>query len=378
MLVYSPTINHYRKKMRTIASDILQNEMHLRPYRGTTVQWGSHLVELEFGVFENDNQTLAYYDFDQHLIAFNLIWLNQLSTENFQDVMRHELAHYALNEQKKLQAQWANPHSDYIPTGEHDAEFRSYCHQFWPQKNIGAASIDLMANAAGAVTQHQQEQKILEKIKKLWALTSSANIHEAALAAAKANELLLRHHLHQQMNHDLPEEELTYQHPIFSSSQSRINAKLKAIYFIVRLFYVAPIFLRSSRGVILSAVGSYQNLQVAEYVAHFLNDELDRLWALSPHRGITARNSFYAGVADGFESKIKAVQQSVASTRELVKLEGDLQKKFKQVFPHSRQQGSSGHVDRAAKAAGQQAGQRLTINPALRNRSSSSSPRLIT
>ncbi|MBP5296768.1 MAG: hypothetical protein J6Y94_05500, partial [Bacteriovoracaceae bacterium] len=85
----------------------------------------------------------------------------------------------------------------------------------------------------------------------------------------------------------------------------------------------------------------------------------------------------FTGVAEGFESKIKAVQETVASRRELITLQDDLRKKFKQVFPHTRQQASSRRVDHHAQAAGWAAGRKLSINPALR-RSTSSGTRLLT
>lgn len=383
MLVYSTTINQFRKKVKSLAKEIMREEMHLPLYSGTAVLWGARLVDLDFAVFENDNKVLAYYDYAQHIIAFNLIWLNHTPDATFEDILRHELAHYALNEEKLRAAMHHHPFLGYAPTGEHDREFKAYCDHFWPGKNIGNATLELMTSSDPALNQHQQELKLLDKIKKLWALAESSNVHEAALAAAKANELLLKHNLQQQThlraNLDTAEndEELTYQHIILTTAKMRTDPKLAAIYHIVKLFYVAPIFCRQPQGVVLSAVGSYHNLQVAEYVAHFMDRELDRLWANSPHHGNAARNSFFTGVAEGFESKIKAVQETVASRRELITLQDDLRKKFKQVFPHTRQQASSRRVDHHAQAAGWAAGRKLSINPALR-RSTSSGTRLLT
>ena len=378
MLVYSTTINKVRKKMRLIANEIMRQEMHLNLPTSTSVSFGPFMVHLDFALFENDNKILAYYNHDQRLIAFNLIWLTQLHPANFKDVMRHELAHFVYNEQQELQARQVYPFLGYTAQGDHDAAFKAFCDKFWPGQNIGAAYIELMPHACGSTEQHLLAAKVLEKIKKLWALAESSNVHEAALAAAKANELLLRHHLENLKCNDLQDEELTYQHTIFATKQQRINAKLNVIASIARLFYVAPIFTSSSNGIALTAVGAYHNLQVAEYVAHFLDRELDRLWALSSHRGITARNSFYYGVAEGFESKIKAVQQTVASSKELIKLEEDLAKKVKQVFPRTRSRTTSARINAAAKSDGRQAGKNLSINPALRKGpSSSSAPRLL-
>ena len=56
MLVYSTTINAFRKKMRSLAIEIMRDEMQLNLSTGASVLWGSTIVDLEFGIFENDNK----------------------------------------------------------------------------------------------------------------------------------------------------------------------------------------------------------------------------------------------------------------------------------------------------------------------------------
>lgn len=77
-------------------------------------------------------------------------------------------------------------------------------------------------------TNHNQ-QRIVEKVRKLLALSSSSNVHEAALAALRAQELIDKHRLTASLTSTTPSDEQVTdgrQHPLFEGRRIR---KWKAV-----------------------------------------------------------------------------------------------------------------------------------------------------
>jgi len=373
MYVYSTTINIFRKRIKALAQKILATEMNLKLSAQGRLNWkDQYYIPLNFAVFQQEGRTLGYYDASTYTVALNICWMTRASDQVLLNVLRHELAHMAYTTEQWL----AHGKKSWVTVGEHDEHFKKFCDQFWPGQEIGNASLE-MDDTLAPNQAVPDESKILSKIKKLWALAESSNVHEAALAAAKANELLLRHHLASLQDLALAPEDLTYQKIIYHPQVARAGAKMDAIGAILKLFFVAVVQTRQDRYQVLAAVGTYENLQIAEYVAAFLDHELDRLWALSPYRGNRARNSFFAGVAAGFTSKIKETQKAVAASKELMCIEDDLQARLRQVYPSLARRTSARRFDHAAHAAGHQAGKNLSITAAL-NKPSTPSHRLLT
>ena len=374
MYVYSTTIQIFLKKIKAHAKKILTEEMHLSLTAKGHILWRQrYSIPLGFAVFKQEGKILGYYNASNYTIALNISLLAQTIDQVILNVLRHELAHmyhnHLLCEQNgRWGISWESGHN---------AEFKSICDQFWPGQNIGDARLELMT--AEEAANDTQELKLLRKIKKLWALAESSNVHEAALAAAKANELLLRHHLATLDPAILQDDDLTYQKIIYNPHTRRADAKMDAIGNILKLFFVAIVQTSSQGFTVLSAVGTYENLQIAEYVAGFLAQELDRLWAASPHHGNLARNSFFTGVAEGFQSKIKTAQKLVATSKELMRLDDNLQERLRQVYPTLARRTSAKRLDRAAQAAGHQAGRNMSIHAAIKRPTTSSNPtRLLT
>ena len=88
------------------------------------------------------------------------------------------------------------------------------------------------------------------------------------------------------------------------------SAKYHAIYDILLLFMVKPIFNYGKDGFYLEVIGEKSNVLIAEYIAPYLNSELERLWKkqreLTPHlKGLSMKNSFMRGVAKGFKEKME-------------------------------------------------------------------------
>jgi len=158
------------------------------------------------------------------------------------------------------------------------------------------------------------------------ALASSDNAHESEMATLKANELLLEHNLELTKAHDQSqtEQELVCVARVLEAA--RKNAKHVTIYEILKTFYVSPVF-NHGRGVFyLEVVGDRTSVELADYVAHFLDHELEILWMQTQKenpklKGKSAKNSFLRGVAKGYIEKIELQKIQKASKNELMVIE---------------------------------------------------------
>jgi hypothetical protein len=108
-------------------------------------------------------------------------------------------------------------------------------------------------------------------------------------------------------------------------------------------------------------------MKLAVYIVDFLNQEMDHLWELVriEHRlqGLRAKNSFYLGLAKGFDEKMKESKANMApiDQKSLIIVEKNLDKKIHQIYGRLSSTQSSHHADEKAGAIGILKGRDLTI-----------------
>lgn len=167
---------------------------------------------------------------------------------------------------------------------------------------------------------------MIARIEKLLALASSANEHEAALAMSKAGELMRRHNLQKMVDHGFrtPDESgHEYDFLVIASGRQRHSrhqihlAALLQEYFYVRTINYSlydPKTQQEQR--VLELLGRRENLEVAEYVYHFMEDQLARLWRIyksETRAGGREKNSFYLGLISGFREKLQQQERGAVN-----------------------------------------------------------------
>jgi hypothetical protein len=181
----------------------------------------------------------------------------------------------------------------------------------------------------------------------------------------KANDLLLRHNL----DHVRTSDEPIYMDRLLL--RKRKDTKISAIYSILKHFIVRPVISQGRESCCLEVSGTLTNVKLAGYVADFLDRELDYLWEEArvayQLKGLQAKNSFFYGIAEGFDQKMKFAKShySEADQKALIvvekKLDIDTHMIYKRLS-HSR----SGHqTDQEAKGLGHSKGMNLTIRNAV-------------
>lgn len=362
MLLYSDRIIRFVREVSAEAKRILSNELGMRiagPY--VYDRQGRFGYRLSVVVF-NDRPQLGYFDKE-----FMELGLHQRLMTASQDLLlntiRHELAHFMV----------------YLEYGDsvaaHGPEFRQFClDQGWGDEVFRASAILETQEEVAA------DPRVLQKVKKLLALSSSNNAHEAEQAMVKAREVLLKHNM-SEADLDYPDVDEAFWVLKRVCKRARRDAKMQAIASILQTFFVSVVFSRAGSHSYLEILGSETNVHIADYVASFLDTELDKLWkqARVKHllKGMVAKNSFLTGIALGYCDKVKKTEpEADTASQALLLLEQQLERARKLAYPSlSKSAGRQRYCPESA-ALGQAAGKALSIHPGV-TQSSNAAPKLL-
>lgn len=369
MLLYSKTILSFTNKIKNKAHRIMKEEMGL-DVRRSRFFWRGYLYPLHFVIFEDPNK-LGYFNSHAYQIGLHKKLMYLAKDEVIENILRHELAHFYTF------LLYGKQFNELLPHGQ---EFQAVCRQFLWGSEVSLAYSNLEKDNLKAAEDPDFE-RVTSKIKKLLALSSSDNPHEAEMATVKANQLLIEHNL---KNLHLSEEALEDEEVVVLSvyEAPKSNAMMNALYDILQHFYVQPVINRNNEGVHLDVVGSKLNTSLALQVSDFIQDEFQRLWEKTRKenprlKGLRAKNSYTLGLAKGFSSKLKAskdVMKAQAQGKELVLLEKKLLSQLQIAFPRlSRQKGSSGTYHPDALSLGQRHGKDINFKGANKSKESTNS-----
>ncbi len=277
----------------------------------------------------------------------------EANDETLKNIIRHELAHCLVS-------------IIYGQMSFHGQDFFAVCSRYgWGPKVLRAYSNTKEDNSFHPSKGHE---KLLEKIKKILALASSSNPHESQAATVKANEILLRYNL-QNVSLEDDEEEACLKRVLCAKKSS---AKMVCIYHILETFFVRPVFNKGNGIVYLEIVGKRANVELGEYVARFLDRELDHLWELhrrqNPYlKGLAMKNSFFRGLAEGYTQKIKQSNNKGFKKNELMVIKNDLQRYIDTVYGRLRTVKSSAKSNPYSEKLGKDAGKNLSIRQGIKN-----------
>ena len=134
---------------------------------------------------------------------------------------------------------------------------------------------------------------------------------------------------------------------------------------------VKPIIVYKGAKVDIEATGQKENIELAKYIADFLDYEFERLWNLKKDlKGLKAKNSFFSGLALGYERKLEESQSSleVNEQRSLIRIYNDLDEIQRKIHKRVSKTTHSRGCDSNALASGVKAGKSLTVNPAIKSK----------
>jgi hypothetical protein len=321
MYVYSSAIIAFTKKLQKRALAILADEVGLE-VKQKRFQFKHYSYPLSIHVFEGGKK-LGYFDPRYFYIGVHKSFITCSDQSFIDNLLRHELAHYLC-------------HINY-PQGiqTHGSEFRELCRSYGWGQEVYAATEDLSQIRVEHKELHNRE-KIVTRIQKLLRLAENpSSPHEAQAASAKANQLLLKYHL-QDLNLEEQEEEVYRQRVLNFKKRS---GKSDAILHILNQFYVQAIYSSGQANSCIEVIGDRASVELADYMAKYLQIELEMLYKQAKKndpenlKGLSAKNAFFTGLAEGYLQKIKKVQkQETSSTSALIAIEKKLERQSHLVY----------------------------------------------
>jgi hypothetical protein len=354
MLIYSETSFLFIQKCEDILKRIINEETDLQ-MRKTRFAYNNYLFPIHIVVFEGKTK-LGYFDPNTYQIGLNKSVMYQAKESVLKDIIRHEFAHYVT----------------FIKHGNvdhHGVEFKSICKEYnWgTDVSHASANIDFQNDK---IEGDLKSEKVINKIKNLLKLASSENQHEAELATLKANQLLLKYNIERL--------DSTQNEDYFVTNVLKVkrkNAKISTIYSILKHFMVKPVLNYTKNGVLLEVTGTRHNIELSEYVANFLDIELEKIWEEAKEEnklsGLRAKNSFLNGLAQGYDQKMQEIEEKFeqVDSQALMIIKDQLEVQTNKIYKRLSSSYSSSKKDNGSHNLGKKAGHKLNINKGISSKS---------
>ena len=288
------------------------------------------------------------------------------------EVMLHEMAHQVVEE--------CFP---YVSESAHGPVFQKICRLLGtnPAASGDSPTLDQKMHTAECSVSHSEQ--ILQKIRKLLALSESGNIHEAEAALLKAKQLSAKHTLElAQINHEA-DFHMMYIGEIKKRVElaDHILANILQNHFKVLVIWDnQPDFVNGEWHRILKVHGRLSDLKIAGYVYDCLNQQIDAAWEELCRKqnikkpGKRMKRDFSIGVLDGF-AKLLARQETPALSEHedalVIIQEAKLREYYQYHNPRIRMKRSHGvQINRELYHKGERTGRNIVISPGLEKQDS--------
>lgn len=221
---------------------------------------------------------------------------------------------------------------------------------------------------------------ILDKIKKLLALANSSNEHEAKVASARAQELLVKYNLTMQdvdnVSHKYTEEMVETGRKRAATEWKYIQSLLREFFFIEIVHTKKPIYtgdiaqdMFGPQGYKFCYVmfGQPHNIEVAKYVRDFLTHAFKnsfKAYRKEHNAPAGSRQSYYYGLYQGLHEQLTQARQGVEQETGLVVVpDADLEKHINDVLSGAltKSQSRATLNDKQAAMAGYEQGKEMRI-----------------
>ncbi|MEI6564761.1 MAG: DUF2786 domain-containing protein [bacterium] len=217
--------------------------------------------------------------------------------------------------------------------------------------------------------------RILLRVKKLLALSQSANKHEAEVAMTKVHETIARYNIdllsspagnRQYCSLCLGEPQLRQ-----AADEYALSRLLQDFYFVEAVWICAYVFDRARMGRILEISGTAENVKMAGYVYDFLKRTITHQWQVfRKGRAVTSggKVDFALGLLSGFSEKLKtqdrAMEKDSPATYALMKRDdAGLTTYLRARHPRLRKTSGSGrNIDEQTHRAGQTVGRNTILS----------------
>lgn len=240
---------------------------------------------------------LGYWSAEKNEICLNRHFVLNHPWDSVREVLIHEMAHQFVDQ--VFYAPFEPPHGQ---------AFHEACRMLRANPKASGNYKPLHERIlSGSV---DTDDKIMLRIKKLMALSESANRHEAESAMSKVHDLIAKYNI--AILEKDPDRNFS---SIFIGTPSLRHPReeyfianlLQDYYFIQGIWVPAYVVDKCKMGRVLEISGTVQNIQIASYVYDFIKQYIHTKWTeynqsntLNRYR----RSDFAVGVIEGFRSKL--------------------------------------------------------------------------
>lgn len=296
-------------------------------------------------------------------------------------ILKHEMAHQLVDECAHLIPKFK-------PGGPHGEAFQWACTKLGVPDEFSGATADLQSQTLDWRTEKRDavSEKMLERVRKLLALATSTNEHEALIAMNRVRELYARYNLEENSDVATGENKLPFVHIVISTGSKRMEAHERKVVGILTGHFFVEVILGQTFDITsgerhrsLTLLGKRENVLMAEYVYHFLLSQSRALaeQLLKQDSGASLRHSrirrksFRLGILQGFEDKLRAAEKPTGHdvndtvAKALIKFNSDLalQGYIKKIYPRLQTSSvNSQRIDSSAYAAGKDEGRKITLS----------------
>jgi len=220
-----------------------------------------------------------------------------------------------------------------------------------------------------------EESKLVVKVRKLLALSKSANQHEAEQALLKARELSEKYEL------SLDEQESGSEFYMVSLGKALsrsdiveviISNILQDFYNVMIIWYAVPDLLNEKKQKILMVHGTKSNIKIATYTYDCIKRQIEQSWLnllaskSGIKSGVRAKRDFAIGLLRGFRKALEKEQPEAEVNALVLQRRAHLEDFYHRLHPCIRKSSSKGpKCDKELLRAGEKVGRKLTLHPGL-------------
>ncbi len=295
--------------MARVNNTVIQEKLEHRILLGLSHEWETALWVLDedlrgrmkkplFSLGEM-KERLGYWSRERREICLSRNLVFNHPWEAVRDVLLHEIAH-----------QFASEILNSAGEPAHGPTFKTACNMLRAAPEASGAYRTLEEKLAH--TEGASEDRIMLKVKKLMALSTSRNSHEAEAAMAKAHQLIEKHNIdliavdgkRNFVSAFLGKPALRQRREAY-----HLATLLTEFYYVTGLWVSTFVLEKGKMGRVLEISGTPQNIKIASYVYDFVNTFINIQWeAYNSDKGLNTyrKTDFAVGIIRGFHTKLKS------------------------------------------------------------------------
>jgi len=305
-------------------------------------------------------QRLGYWDLENRSLEISRTLLLEKGWGAAVEVLKHEMAH-----------QFVHEVLGNVDAPSHGAAFREVCDR---------RSID--GRAGGNVETGDALHPVLDRIRKLLSLAQSSNVHEAQSATRVAQRLMLKHNIDRlsaERQSGYASRQLGRVTGRVSESERLLGAILGDHFFVDVIWVYSYRPLVGKYGRVMEVCGARENLELADYVHHFVTMTAERFWREHKRaagiRNDRQRRAYLAGVMSGFREQLDSQVKDQASHGLVWLGDPKLSQYFKRRHPRISTRSYDAQENTPTRAQGRQAGRKLVLHRGLHSKQGEGSAR---